>query len=553
MRSIATVAWIAGFTFVGLAMLVQGILPALAPETRTTRVTRAVRTDLGEVKWVRHDASDYTAIERRGRGVYVREGCWYCHSQYVRPVAGEEFRWGPVSEAGEYAHDQPHLLGTRRIGPDLTRVGLKYSDDWHYAHTWDPRITVPESIMPRFKWLFETLDVRVGALQNGDALPDTPALRRWFTMRADRSVPLFVNGSLEAFVRPGSQGFPVDGRPVVDTSLLGGGITVRGRSKDGDTIRLIAPSADMIALVRYLQKLGTNRGAWRDTFEPQNAAVAGSGIPDTEANRELGKEVFEAHCSGCHGLKGDGAGPAATFLWPLPRDFTAGVFKFRTTPSGVLPTDGDLVRTITRGVRWTAMPTWHEVSEKERLAVVAYLKTLSKRWKDDAPEAALVIPPAPRATPQLLADGKILYARAKCAECHGETGKGDGPAAATLKDDFDRPIRPADFTRGELKGGATVVDIYRTMTTGLDGTPMPSFTDTLSDAERWAISYYVLSLSAWVDPLTGQRLPLSAETKAALNAAPTAALHPRDAFEPDAARRSAAGAARKRWPRGMKE
>jgi cytochrome c oxidase cbb3-type subunit 2 len=184
---------------------------------------------------------------------------------------------------------------------------------------------------------------------------------------------------------------------------------------------------------------------------------------------------------------------------------------------------------------------------------VTYLKTLSKRWKDDAPEPPLVIPPAPRATPQLLADGKILYARAKCAECHGETGKGDGPAAATLKDDFDRPIRPADFTRGELKGGATVVDIYRTMTTGLDGTPMPSFTDTLSDAERWAISYYVLSLSAWVDPLTGQRLPLSAETKAALNAAPTAALHPRDAFEPDAARRSAAGAARKRWPRGMKE
>jgi cytochrome c oxidase cbb3-type subunit I/II len=158
-RSIATVALIAGFGFVGLAMAVQGVLPALAPETRTTRVTRAVRTDLGDVKWIRHDASEYTDVERRGRAVYVREGCWYCHSQYVRPVAGEDFRWGPVSEAGEYAFDQPHLLGTRRIGPDLTRVGLKYSDDWHYAHTWDPRITVPESIMPRFKWLFEQVAV----------------------------------------------------------------------------------------------------------------------------------------------------------------------------------------------------------------------------------------------------------------------------------------------------------------------------------------------------------------------------------------------------------
>jgi cytochrome c oxidase cbb3-type subunit I/II len=549
-RSIATVAWIAGFACVGLAMVVQGVLPALAPETRTTRVTRAVRTDLGDVKWIRHDATDYTAIERRGRAVYVREGCWYCHSQYVRPVAGEDFRWGPVSEAGEYAHDQPHLLGTRRIGPDLTRVGLKYSDDWHYAHTWDPRITVPESIMPRFKWLFEQVDVAVTGA--GELAPEAGAtLRRWFTMRADRTVPLFVNEHGLAFVRPGADGFPVDGTPLLDLSLRGA--TAAARPAPLAAVRFIAPSPDMVALVRYVQKLGTNRGAWRDVFEPQNTSVAGSGIPDTEANRELGKEVFTAHCVGCHGERGDGAGPAATFLWPLPRDFTAGVFKFRTTPSGTLPTDGDLVRTITRGVRWTAMPTWHEVTDKERLAVVAYLKTLSKRWKDDAPEAPLVIPPPPRATPQLLADGKVLYERAKCAECHGERGKADGPSAATLKDDFDRPIRPADFTRGEFRGGATVVDVYRTMTTGLDGTPMPSYIDTLSDPERWAISYYVLSLSAWVDPLTGQPLPLSSETKAALTAAPATARNPRDAFEPDAARRSAAGAGRKRWPRGMAE
>jgi cytochrome c oxidase cbb3-type subunit I/II len=530
-------------------MLVQGILPTLAPETRTTRVSRAVRTELGDVKWIRHDASDYTALERRGRGVYVREGCWYCHSQYVRPVAGEDFRWGPVSEAGEYAHDQPHLLGTRRIGPDLTRVGLKYSDDWHYAHTWDPRITVPESIMPRFRWLF---DEATAPSRDRQFAPEAAAvLRRWFTMRADRTVTLFVNAAGGAFVRPSTAGFPVDATPVLDFDALSG--QREGKPPAVTTVRLVAPSADMVALVRYLQKLGTNRGAWRDVFEPQNAAVAGSGIPDTAANRELGKEVFEAHCVGCHGERGDGAGPAATFLWPLPRDFTAGVFKFRTTPSGTLPTDGDLVRTITRGVRWTAMPTWHEVTEKERLAVVTYVKSLSKRWKEDAPEAAFVIPPAPRATPQLLVEGKALYERAKCAECHGEAGKGDGPSAATLKDDFDRPIRPADFTRGELKAGATVADVYRTMTTGLDGTPMPSFADTMTDAERWAISYYVLSLSAWVDPLTGQRLPLSAETKAALDAAPGVSRDPRDAFEPDTARRSAAGAGRKLWPRGMKE
>ncbi len=548
MRSIATVAWIAGFACVGLAMVVQGVLPALAPETRTTRVTRAVRTDLGDVKWILADATNYTALERRGRAVYVREGCWYCHSQYVRPVAGEEFRWGPVSEAGEYAHDQPHLLGTRRIGPDLTRVGLKYSDDWHYAHTWNPRITVPESIMPRFRWLFDEITV---AARDRQLAPEAIAtLRRWFTMRGDRTVTLFVNAAGIAFVRPPAAGFPVDGTPVLDFDALRG--EGDNPSPSPSTVRLVAPSADMTALVRYLQKLGTNRGAWRDVFEPQNVAVAGTGIPDTDANRELGKEVFTAHCVGCHGKRGDGRGDAATFLSPLPRDFTAGVFKFRTTPSGTLPTDGDLVRTITRGVRWTAMPTWHEVTEKERLAVVAYVKTLSKRWQDDAPEAPLVMPPPPRATPQLLADGKVLYERAKCAECHGEHGKGDGPSAATLKDDFDRPIRPADFTRGEFKGGSSVTDVYRTMTTGLDGTPMPSFADTMSDADRWAISYYVLSLSAWVDPLTGQRLPVTPETKAALNAAPTAARSPAEAFEPDGARRTTA-AGRKRWPRGMQD
>ena len=90
------------------------------------------------------EATDYTPLQERGRRVYLREGCWYCHSQYVRPVTGETRRWGPVSEAGEYNYDVPHLFGTRRIGPDLTRVGLKYGDEWHYAHFWNARMLTPE-------------------------------------------------------------------------------------------------------------------------------------------------------------------------------------------------------------------------------------------------------------------------------------------------------------------------------------------------------------------------------------------------------------------------
>src|SRR5262245_51756760 len=147
MKSIGSLAVGAGFFFVTLAMFVQGFLPAMIPESRSKQVSRAVRTDVGDVKWVRYDASDYTPLERLGRSVYIREGCWYCHSQYVRPVAGADLRWGPVSEAGEYAYDLPHLFSTRRIGPDLTRVGLKFSDDWHYAHHWDPRLVAPDSVM----------------------------------------------------------------------------------------------------------------------------------------------------------------------------------------------------------------------------------------------------------------------------------------------------------------------------------------------------------------------------------------------------------------------
>jgi cytochrome c oxidase cbb3-type subunit 2 len=222
------------------------------------------------------------------------------------------------------------------------------------------------------------------------------------------------------------------------------------------------------------------------------------------------------------------------------------VFKFRSTPSGSLPTDGDLYRTITRGVRWTAMPTWHEVPDKHRLAVVAYLRTLSPRWREEPGEPPVPLPAPPRATPALIERGRALYAQAKCAECHGEDGRGGGPSAAQLRDDLERPIRPTDLTRGQLKGGSSVADVYRALTTGLDGTPMPSFADSMSDAERWAIAYYVLALSAWADPLTGERLRLSPAARAALTSPAVVADRPRTAWDPERPRAEAAESGRRR-------
>ncbi len=292
---------------------------------------------------------------------------------------------------------------------------------------------------------------------------------------------------------------------------------------------MVSDTEDLRALVAYLQKLGTNRGKWRDRFEPQLMEAAQVSIPRSEEWIAYGKQVYERRCQGCHGVKGDGNGPAAAFMQnDRPRNFTLGVFKFRLTPSGSLPDDGDLMRTITRGVRGTAMPPWHELLEKDRLAVIQYVKyELAADRSDPAkpyfyfveeplkPPIYIGQPPAPSA--ELLKHGEAVWKEAKCWECHGEGGKGDGEKAPGLKDDLGFPIPPANLTTGQFKSGSGVKDIYRTMSTGLSGTPMPSFMDTQSEEDRWALSYYVVALSAYTDPLTGEKMKIAEADRAALN------------------------------------
>jgi hypothetical protein len=96
-------------------------------------------------------------VLREGRKIYVGEGCWHCHSQFVRPVSGEEKRWGPVSKSWEYQNElqRPVMFGTRRVGPDLSREGGRRSNDWHAVHFFKPRMTSPQSIMPEYPWFFD--------------------------------------------------------------------------------------------------------------------------------------------------------------------------------------------------------------------------------------------------------------------------------------------------------------------------------------------------------------------------------------------------------------
>ena len=147
------------------------------------------------------------ALELEGRDIYIREGCNTCHSQMIRPLRAETERYGHYSVAGEFVYNHPFLWGSKRTGPDLARVGKRYSDDWHRAHLYNPRDVVPESNMPAFPWLFED---EIDADMTGAK------------MIAPRKV----------------------GVPYTDEDISGAGEAVAGKK-------------EIEALVAYLQQLGT--------------------------------------------------------------------------------------------------------------------------------------------------------------------------------------------------------------------------------------------------------------------------------------------------------
>ena len=216
--------------------------------------------------------------------------------------------------------------------------------------------------------------------------------------------------------------------------------------------------------------------------------------PPRSPDLERGLLVYETNCAICHGDRGDGNGMAAHHFRTRPQNFQTGRFKFKSTPSGSMPRDEDLFRTITQGVGRTGMIPQVHLDEADRWAVVSYLKTFSPRYQWDQALPALPIPPAPDRTPELVALGRKLYMDSGCPVCHGEEGRGDGPSSGDLRDEWGSSISPADLTRLPRKSGPTPTDLYRTITTGLDGTPMPSYADALTPEQIWAVVAHVYSL-----------------------------------------------------------
>lgn len=215
-------------------------------------------------------------------------------------------------------------------------------------------------------------------------------------------------------------------------------------------------------------------------------------------NVQLGKEIYEKRCWGCHGMKGDGAGPAKDFLAYQSRDFTTGLYEYKSTLEDALPYDEDLIRTVADGLPRAAMPGFGDVlKEGEIKAVVSYIKTFSDRFTEEKPPAKIKVPTLPQPTDEVLAEGKKWFEELECFKCHGSAGRADGESAPDLSDDYGNPIRPANFTQPwKFNGGSTPEDIYRTVATGLIGSPMPSFGDVFDTPEE--TEKYLAPLAVYV-------------------------------------------------------
>lgn len=232
-------------------------------------------------------------------------------------------------------------------------------------------------------------------------------------------------------------------------------------------------------------------------FAPTSIIVAPVGLSEAQPASDLlrrGQRLYSGNCAVCHGQNGNGKGTAAHMLVTQPRDFQPGSFKFRSTPSGALPTDNDLMKIVTAGIRWTAMVGRADLTESERFAVVQYLKTFSPRFANQPLQSPITVSPEPRRSQELVAQGRQLYRDSGCAKCHGERGDDKGISSAGLRDDSGWPLPASDLTWRPLKRGAARRDIYLTIATGLNGTPMPAYATALDGTQIWALVDYLETL-----------------------------------------------------------
>jgi cytochrome c oxidase cbb3-type subunit 2/cytochrome c oxidase cbb3-type subunit I/II len=400
------IAFGAGVGFFALSFLVLAILPG---KELANEIKRAAPVTMPTL----------TASEQRGRVIYGREGCAYCHTQQVRSLAADVRRFGAPTEAWETKYDYPQLWGTRRIGPDLSREFNLHPRDWQLTHLYNPRLVVRDSVMPPYPWLFsgsanqptqEGLDLlaylqslgrarqlsgferqplasSVQAATPDMAMPSEPSARA-----TPPSVPIAMTGGYSdsaPVLHPASN--PADLQEEVSrggTLFAANCASCHGSAGRGDgeaSASLLPKPANLTAARFSDQRLssvlwngitGSAMPPWRQLpTEDLRALVAyieslhvASAPPSTQVSTSLGqaKSLFAAACASCHGDTGAGNGPAAGVLAPAPTNFHL-----------KKPTEERAWEVLENGVPGTAMAPWQsQLSADQRHALVEFVRSL---------------------------------------------------------------------------------------------------------------------------------------------------------------------------------
>ena len=304
------VASVAGVAFFALSVALLGVWP--------TRVLDAQTSAMAPPRPL-----EPTTSEKRGRAIYAREGCAYCHTQQIRYLHADMARFGAPTLAWETRRDTPQLWGTRRIGPDLSRVGGARSLDWQYAHLFAPRAVVPASVMPGYPAFF-------------DGAPDRP--------RQDaRDLVAYLDSLGRARELAGPEG--------------------EAHAREGCNC-----ADDEMAQMAFADPLNAHPARARRTDE------AAPMLPP-DANRERGQQLYDRHCATCHGVTGGGDGPGARGLVPSPAKLAEHEY-----------TTERLSAALWHGVAGSAMPAWRDYSDGDRAALAASVQALSAaRPEPDVP------------------------------------------------------------------------------------------------------------------------------------------------------------------------
>lgn len=359
--------------------LMSFVLMGLSPWTTLKNITRTAEATSSNPYF--DEATQSSSSIGRGRKLYIKEACWHCHSQFVRPVAGEPFRYGPPSTAWEGIHDVPHLYGTRRVGPDLSREAGRRSDDWHFAHLYNPRFVVPESVMPGYPWYFEKTDDGVRPTQEAR---DLIAYMQYLgnAYRQDIQSIIYPEEFAIFGAPKSSEASERRGAELFTQNCVG----CHGEQADGNgnargflqpvpanlTQRYVAPSE--VYMILYRGVLGSAMPSYGEMPERDLWAIAhyvaklGSYVKQEEVSQmnfktvEDGARIYRSRCLVCHGENGDGTGIASAALHPRPKDFTRRVYSKQLF--------GTIVR---NGVAGTAMPPFPDLTDQQIYALSNYL------------------------------------------------------------------------------------------------------------------------------------------------------------------------------------